>query len=143
MVELSALTLRELHSWASNREKYVFSSSVQMRNFFFFFFAEMRNFLLISAMFALLHAVQVTVIHPPFQNDCSKITFFFVGQLHEDVPIEEHPGNLTIVEESNTRVQISSMGHLYESLLVGYQPSASVFQPFSNRSWFCVLFLMN
>ena len=24
------------------------------------------------------------------------MNFFFVGQLHKDVPIEEHPGNLTI-----------------------------------------------
>ena len=26
-----------------------------------------------------------------------KTGFFFVGQLHKDVPTEEHPGNLTIL----------------------------------------------
>ena len=30
------------------------------------------------------------------QNKKEQYQFFFVGQLHKDVLIEEHPGNLTI-----------------------------------------------
>ena len=32
-----------------------------------------------------------------FLFEISKFFFFFVGQLHEDAPIEEQPGNLTIL----------------------------------------------
>ena len=45
--------------------------------------------------------------------------FFFVGQPHEDVPIEEHPGNLTILMSKHLTsssiafwVQLSLYNHM-------------------------------
>ena len=64
---------------------------------------------------------------------------FFVGQLHEDVPTEEHPGNLTIFCRNTLTAKAYQLIHTTLYLFIVYTfiltfTLALVFRPFTDLS---------